>query len=432
MVTRNVAAREKKMYCTNCGKEIKDGIRFCTYCGKPVAEKKENFTHVSEKTTPAKSILLAVVIVLAAAVIGFAGFLVIYMPQKRMGSLQSTATDGMIIESSDRNLTEESTLETEPIFTGSTESSETLPDEATPEVKEELFVETFAVIPYYWGNIDVNEELAEVIMDNAHFFLNEEVTYLPIKIESGEAPTPVDLSFECIKAQDMASYFRCESTKLTDMIEDIYGKSIQLPLGEVNCVECQNDGQYLTEWGFAWHVSYEGWYVEHGELNFELADNELTISFPYTVYSIDGDSEWVCVTKWIANTDSFLGFTMTSIENTCQKRDLSYLTEEDIEAERLRIRDLIAAGGTEVIREEAGTDGLPWKKEYHYENGNLVFAFFYNATDRSEDYRFYFMDGVMIRWVIGTSPDQIQYNLSDNVLPEEWSEWEKTVLESGR
>ena len=424
------------MYCTNCGKEINDNVQFCTFCGKKVSNKKESEN--GKKINP----VFLTGIILATIVIGFGvGFLVIFFTSKGRGSSQSVMTSGEIIEDSVEILEEETdseeakrTNEEQTQAAKGIEESETMPvkilseEIMPPEVREELFAEVFAVIPYYWGSMDVEGRLAETIMDNAYFNLNGELTYLPITLESGEAPTPIDLSFDNIKASDIASYFRCKSEELEKFIEDIYGSPLQLPKGEVDCAECQNDGQYLTEWGNSWHVAYEGWHIERGELTIEQADNELTISFPYTEYSLDGDSVWRCETKWIANPDSVLGFTMTAIQNTRQKKDLSYLTAEDIETERLRIRDLIAAGAAEVIREEAGTGGLPWKKEYYYENGDLVFVFFYNATDGTEDYRFYFMDGVMIRWMIGTSPNQIQYNLSDSSLPDEWSTWETTIL----
>ena len=63
------------MYCKNCGKEIKDGMRFCPRCGKPVGQTKggKKQTGGSGKKKPDKKLIAgaaAVAVVIVAAAVG--------------------------------------------------------------------------------------------------------------------------------------------------------------------------------------------------------------------------------------------------------------------------------------------------------------------------------------------------------------------------
>ncbi len=39
--TGELNGKEETMFCENCGRELKDGLRFCTYCGAKISEKPE-------------------------------------------------------------------------------------------------------------------------------------------------------------------------------------------------------------------------------------------------------------------------------------------------------------------------------------------------------------------------------------------------------
>jgi hypothetical protein len=104
------------------------------------------------------------------------------------------------------------------------------------------------------------------------------------------------------------------------------------------------------------------------------------------------------------------------------------MTADEIEQERLRIKDVIAAGNVEQYILPVGTNGVNWARQLDYEDGKLIFAYYYNSASGDSDQRFYFKDGVMLRWVVGTSPNQIYYNISDDTLPDGWYAYEAECL----
>lgn len=413
------------MYCKHCGKELANQASFCPYCGAHIKIGKGKKTWNKKKTV----VITAVTAVVAAAV-AVALFLKTETCADMLDALKN-------IQNNDRKdmaeiLTENSAEEQEDL--GSVEKV----DETEPEVKEEwaaplltedekeLFTTILHMMDFY-PDMRSDAEMADNFMMRIYIGgdRGERTALGPVVVETGNGITPVDLSYDQCPEGSEAPYIRCMTKDIEEFLEELYGREFHVPEGELMYAETRNDEGYLYEWGQGWMVSYETGSREYGTPEFIQDGNKLTIRMSYEDYDYVSVTErGIIECEWYYNADSFLNYTL----DTETIHIMPQMTAGQIEEERLRIKDTIAAGNTEQYVLQQGTDGIPWKRQLNYENGQLIFAYYFESQTGEEDQRFYFKNGTMIRWVVGTSPDQIFYNLSDEELPDEWEMRESECL----
>ena len=84
-------------------------------------------------------------------------------------------------------------------------------------------------------------------------------------------------------------------------------------------------------------------------------------------------------------------------------------------------------GAAKKVELAAGTNQVPYGRWYCYENGQLIFAYYYDQPDR-KDLRMYFKDGYLIELIEGSSDaDKVRTYVTDHPGPE-WDELEWEVL----
>lgn len=117
---------------------------------------------------------------------------------------------------------------------------------------------------------------------------------------------------------------------------------------------------------------------------------------------------------------------------TEKKEAVENMSADDTETERLRIKELIDDDKTICVKKDYGSGGMEWEQDYYFENGCLVFAYYYDSNEGYPNQRFYYKDGFMFRWCQGEGQEQIIYNISDDDMPDDWYIHESEVKEAAR
>lgn len=68
--------------------------------------------------------------------------------------------------------------------------------------------------------------------------------------------------------------------------------------------------------------------------------------------------------------------------------------------------------------------GSSWNREYYFEDGKLIFAFYYSGQ---KEERFYFYDEVMFRWI---DDEKVTHDKSTGYYG--WSDWERRILKEAK
>lgn len=114
-------------------------------------------------------------------------------------------------------------------------------------------------------------------------------------------------------------------------------------------------------------------------------------------------------------------------------RRVAHLSYEAIKSEEGIIRTKVNSGSCRQVTKAAGEDGNVHKRTYWYDGENLIFAFYNEATDGSEDQRFYFRNGCLIEYIEYTgndAPENKRYYSSDSdgCPGEVWYDLQEEVL----
>jgi hypothetical protein len=445
------------MYCEHCGNEINNDDKFCQKCGQPVTGVESGKGSSKQLVIICELIGIVCVVVLGVCIFAIAKSSQNKADNKKAESKYSKEAssdnnnsgkdkDGEVLsdeeETSEAVESEAETMETETMLeTETTVSAIDVP--VLDEIGKQRFREAFKILPID-GLEWEDDSLADYVMLEIYNAGNSVISVLDAPyVESGDGIVPVNLTYDSINKGQRASYLRCNTEDMERFLGEIYGKSYNIMQGELTHVgeTARNDGGYIYEWGDGWITSFCGADVtDITKLEFIQDGVFLTTKTEYRNETLEGDVTIYNVEcRWHYNPDSPLQYTRESCDvketyvyqnsnASSSNTSSSQMTAEEIEKERLRIKDTIAAGNVEQYILPVGTDGISWARQLDYENGKLIFAYYYNSSSGDSDQRFYFKDGVMIRWVVGTSPNQIYYNISDDTLPSDWYKYEAECL----
>jgi hypothetical protein len=419
-----------QMYCKHCGNQLKDGDKFCKKCGQAISVGGEK-QNIKKRIIICASAGIVCVLLLLGVCIYF-----IVPKDSSQKETDSEVEDSEV----DSQYSEEESFSEDSSESFSSEAEDSIA--AVPEldeIGERRFAEAFQILPFD-GLQCADDYLADYVMLEIYRAKDSGIiSALDVPdVETGRGISPIDLSYDSITKGEEASYIRCNTEKMEHFLGEIYGKTYNIMQGDLRNVGdgARNDDGYIYEWGNGWHTSYCGADVsEITKLTFVQEAELLTTTAEYTVESLDGDvGVYNVKCQWHYNPESPLMYT----RDTCEIEEVastdvsnhisSNMTADEIEQERLRIKDVIAAGNVKQYILPAGTDGISWARQLDYENGKLIFVYYYDSSVGDKDQRFYFKDGVMIRWVVGTSPNQIYYNISDDTLPNDWYKYESECL----
>lgn len=81
-------------------------------------------------------------------------------------------------------------------------------------------------------------------------------------------------------------------------------------------------------------------------------------------------------------------------------------------------------GKYQKITVKKGKNGIDYARDYYYEDGKLIFAFYYKGK---WEQRFYFHNEIMFRWI---NEDKTIYDQKTDDT--NWKTWETSVLKEGR
>jgi hypothetical protein len=424
------------MYCEHCGNKLDDGNKFCRKCGQAVNGTGKEKSNIKQRIMICVSAGIVCVILLGVCLYSI---FIKATSQKDSDLEVNNKYSEEEVYSGEVLSNEAENLETETALTGAYNKTSAIPE--LDEIGKKRFEEAFQILPFDWLQYE-DDYLADYVMLEIYNTKNNGGVFSALEVpnvETGTGISPIDLDFDSVIKGESATYIRCNTEEMEKFLGEIYGKTYNIMQGDLINVGdgARNDDGYIYEWGSGWHTSYCGASAsEITKLEFVQSGEFLTTTAEYTVETTDGDiSIYHVQCQWHYNPESPLLYT----RDTCEIKEevtssnftnniASNMTADEIEQERLRIKDVIAAGNVNQYILPVGTDGINWARQLDYENGELIFAYYYNSCVGDSDQRFYFKDGVMIRWVIGTSPNQINYNISDDTLPNDWYKYESECL----
>jgi hypothetical protein len=429
------------MYCEHCGNELENGDKFCKKCGQPVIGVEKEKSNTKQLVIICVTIGIICVILLGVCIYSIA-------KKNSVQNKSDTEIGGKYSEEASVEYSSEfesevlesetQEAETEIVFAGAYDTTTAIPE--LDEVGKQKFREAFQILPID-GLSWKDDYLADYVMLEIYRASDDDISVLEVpNVEEGVGITPVDLTYDSIDKGQEASYIRCSTEDMEKFLGEIYGKTYNIMQGQLRNVadEARNDNGYIYEWGYGWITSYCATAAaDITKLEFIQDGGFLTTTTEYREESIYGDAITIYSVQcqWHYNPESPLLYTRDTYEieervlplNNSNNAALQ-MTPDEIEQERLRIKAVIASGNVKQYILPVGTDGISWTRQLDYEDGELIFAYYYNSSNGDSDQRFYFKDGVMIRWVVGTAPNQIYYNISDDTLPDDWYAYEAECL----
>ncbi len=321
---------------------------------------------------------------------------------------------------------------------------------ALTEDEKVMLENAMYIFPLYETALPTAEQ-AGWILDNLLVF-DSSSPGLGIHYVSGSEPSPISIDYYGLEKGDVCDYHGVETKVLEKFIGDFYGQVYSLPEGALNYDTCVNANGKCVEWSTSYHVSYEGWGLEITITDYHVTNNQLVCEITTREYNaFDDDVVTTGEAIFRYNPDSMLHYSLVAYnklseeaiasddeededdwdnnkgEESWEERYEITFTREEITAEEGRIRNAVNSGMAAKVELSAGTDQVPFGRWYCYENGKLIFAYYYNQPDR-KDMRMYFKDDCMIELIEGSSDaDRVRTYLTDNP-GSKWDELEWEVL----
>lgn len=312
------------------------------------------------------------------------------------------------------------------------------------DAEKEMILRALYVFPTYTTSLP-DKDRSGWILDSLLVF-DKMDPELGISYIEGQDASPIDIDYMVINAGDICSYYGVQTADFEKLVSDFYGQPYSLPVGSLNYDTCINDGEKCVEWTYSYIVSYETY-----ELEITLTDNYVEDNKQVLLVEIkEGilmDSTTITRGKLVfhKNESSRFGYSLEEYTKLSEEHieytddletdvaddyDYDYAdpvpTREEITAEETRIRNAVNSGAAVKVELKAGTDNVPYGRWYCYENGTLVFAYYYNRPNAA-DMRMYFQNGLMIELIEGSSEaDRVRTYLSD--YPDgQWGDIEEEV-----
>lgn len=297
------------------------------------------------------------------------------------------------------------------------------------EIDADMMSDALINVGAFYQSGDVSEiteydNLADWIMIAKYCMYSK----LPLEVIEDEAPAPEYIEFTGIEKGDTADKIWCNKSDAERIISDIVGKKATVSDCDFdNCLYI-HDG-VIEEWAHGWMPVVEGYAPDIVESDYWFEGKDLNVR---TILNYDNYAaglryyRYIIDSTWKKNDDSFLGW---SLDSWTTQNAVQDLTEEIVEELREDIKYEIDHGLTDEITKTDKVDNIPYKRRYNIFDDDLVFAYYYGATDGSPDLRFYFHNNTLVRMCKGSGSNQVQYNLTGGSLPSDFFEWEETVLE---
>lgn len=362
---------------------------------------------------------------------------------------------------------------TESLEADDREDSRKEPDEEQKKVMEELTFYGYNLLPYTENSTHGETYLFPMDHDRELAMYNQ-IAYETGREGSGSSLYPESRwENQGIDGTQGWGYVSSDSDEMRAFLKMVFGWLFEITNEDALMGYAERDGRI---YGPGFGDGYEESYVEKKEPTFSMEDDgHLKVTLPCEEISSESGQVVNRGTRsslWKYNPASPLYYTMDFYEETWEKPLYSQVAEEStgvsqktevgnqtaaaespaalsavnpgdmeekikyirkvfysIQAEyegyvKTDVRDGIVHytspnGAWVKCSVNGGTDENPWSREYYYENGQLLFAFYFQ---KKAENRFYFWDGAMIRWIdeSGTVHDN---EFSNNL----WSTWENQV-----
>ena len=295
------------------------------------------------------------------------------------------------------------------------------------ELSDELF-EAITIFPMLTTELVDNEDFGWIVDNYLVYRDSDESKYAGMKYIHGKDKSPVDIDFIGAKKGDKIEYEGISRSDLAKAIKGFYGKKITVPNGELIGGTCINAKGKVLEWGNTYYVSYEGVYSEFKLDRSYIEYGDLVVEgrwlYSYCATEDDEATETPVRIIFTPNEESMYGWSLVSYETNYK------WTLEDITAEENRIRKAVNSGDAVKVELARGTDGSDFARWFCYEDGELVFAYYFNSKSGAPDSRYYFKDGVMIEWIEGNGnndKNRRRMYVTDIPIDEYWNDNEVMV-----
>jgi len=241
--------------------------------------------------------------------------------------------------------------------------------------------------------------------------------YVP-EVEVVKAPSPVELTFECLPAGEVVDCHRTKTEDMEKFLASVYGREFHIPEGTgiASAAEVTNIDGYLAEWGGAYYTAIEtGWSTVESSSTRIVSDGfvELTTTGKYGARMIDAD--YKLITVWEPSSNSQFGWSLISWD--MQQEELyddspdNEYHDHNVEAEIEQIKDWYY-NPTSDVKKVSKSGGYDLNREYYYHDGQLFFVFMFND---SESHRIYYNNGDVIRYIDTEKNTYDFYDYAGNV-----------------
>ncbi len=289
----------------------------------------------------------------------------------------------------------------------------------------------FPIYDKYMGPEDLKNE-GHGVLERWAAYTDQRPNYAGLTFEKGQAPLTLDhLDYENIDKGATAYYTRCSKEDLQKAMQGFYDTytTIRIIEGYDYCV----DDNYVTLWGNGYIVSYEGFMHEWTSFSSEMDGSNLIITGDRSSDSLFETRYDTIEFTFEYNPKSFYNYSLVGFEKTASDFSLSYTLDQVKDYEDY-IRHYVNEVATEddIAYIDAGVDGIPYAREYVYNAGTLMFAYYYNSTKGKPDNRYYFECGRMIEWIEGSGNDdtnRVRHYSCDDPLDSRWKSTEEMVVE---
>lgn len=284
------------MFCTNCGKELKEGQIFCTYCGTMIQHKQNK----KKKAIIISAVIIAVLLIIIGIVVSI--FVLGQEPEEEKTIERKNESEFVIIESSENEETsEEQDIAPETKMHELTEEDKQFFEQLLPAMSwnvnnEQDFFYADYMLVYMIANEDsLNERFPEMVHDRA----------VP----------PIEILYQEVDEDGKMERHQCKIADLNIFLTNVYGRPFDIESEYSPFTDVTNDGTYLTEWGFSWHVSLEGNGDSFSDFSIQQVDDKVVASIKCTNRDIyEGDILYIgkFTTEWEWNEESPFGFTLVN------------------------------------------------------------------------------------------------------------------------
>ncbi|RGY99443.1 zinc ribbon domain-containing protein [Clostridium sp. AM58-1XD] len=448
------------MTCKNCKREIPQGVKHCPYCGAKQDDGKKTgkITMILAGTT-----LIIVLIILVV--------LLMFIKGKddggeRTKEVQPAAvndvsqetdrgSDSTEIQASANEKSTESLRTAETAGTVGSAEQIQVPDEEQKEMMRDLTFNGICLLPY---NADSS---GEVFVQNVpHERMLDTYNYIAYDTGMHSAQGKNKSLYPESRWENQGidgiqgwGYVSSDADAMKAFLKKVYGWSFEITDADAALGYAEKDGRI---YGPGFGDGMDATEVDFLEPSYSFDEKMLTVTVPCEERLTDGSDRVVNrgerITTWTYNPASPVLYTMESYKERWDQPLYSWMEQEvastalpsgQIEDEVKRIRAVyskiqnefqtyqkttVRSGVTRFCSADgklmkysvtSGTDGSPWAREYYYENGNLIFAFYFQEKVEN---RFYFSGGTMFRWI--DSQKQTHDNDTGN---SSWYTWEDQV-----